>query len=166
MDCPLYSKDTAEVLLDYCSRRLDPQTTAMLERHMEACEACHAFANAQRQVWDALDAWEPVEVSADFDQKLFARMEQEDASSVLTRWWRRWSESMAFSWRPAISVAAACLVIVTGLVLRPTEPVLPDAGKSGHHLEAVDIEQVETALEDMEMLKQLQWTGPAKSQGL
>src|SRR5260370_16112416 len=166
MDCPLYSKDTAEVLLDYSSRRLDPQTAAMLERHMEACEACHAFATAQRKVWDALDAWEPVEVSADFDKKLFARIEQEDASSPLTRWWHRWSESMAFSWRPAISVAAACLVIVTGLVLRPSDPTPLDMAKSGHHMEAVDIEQVESALEDMEMLKPLQWTGPGESQGL
>src|SRR5258708_29837168 len=119
MDCPLYSKDTAEILLDYASRRLDPELTQLLERHMEECQQCHAFAAAQKQVWDALDAWEPVEVSADFDRKLFSRIEREESGSLAARWWRRTVESLSLSWRPALPIGAAVPVGVPGVPVEP-----------------------------------------------
>lgn len=153
MDCPLHAKDTAEILLDYAGRRLNPEMAQLLERHMDQCEACHAFASAQRQVWDALDAWEPLEVSAGFDKNLFARIEREQSGGLLTRWWRRTVETLSLSWRPALPIGAAVLVVITGLLWNPHP--LTEISKAGRHVENLDIEQVESTLADLEVLKQL-----------
>ncbi|MCP5109430.1 MAG: hypothetical protein GY953_01200, partial [bacterium] len=53
-----------------------------------------------------------------------------------------------FSMRPALPLAAACLILVAALLIR----MPPDPGASAVAGETVDIEQVERALEDMEML--------------
>jgi hypothetical protein len=83
--CPLASgEENVDILLDYCNRKLDPALVEIFEKHMEVCNACRAFAESQMAVWDALDAFEAMPVSADFDRKLMARIEREESSL-----WRR-----------------------------------------------------------------------------
>ncbi len=149
MKCPLESRDNADVLLDYCARKLNPEMTATLERHMEVCPSCREFADAQRAVWKALDEWEAIPVSPDFNRRLYARIDREAAS-----WW----QPVLRPFRPLLAIqglpiaAAACLVIMAGLLLeRPAEA--PDAGDTGTQVEAIQADQVDRALQDMELLR-------------
>src|SRR2546429_35515 len=81
MICPLEDRENAQQLLDYCTRNLDAQAAAILERHIAICPACREFADNQRAVWQALDAWEAAPVSADFDRRLYERIEHD------VPWW-------------------------------------------------------------------------------
>jgi anti-sigma factor RsiW len=73
MTCPLQT-DNADILLDYCSRSLDPARKDMLERHMVHCSECREMAAAQAEIWSAMDAFDAEPVSAGFDRKLYARI--------------------------------------------------------------------------------------------
>ena len=75
MKCPMETRENAQLLLDYCTRKLEPESAAALERHIAVCGACRKFASGQRAVWQALDAWEAAPVSADFDSRLYRRIE-------------------------------------------------------------------------------------------
>src|SRR5579863_10126731 len=85
MRCPIETEENAEVLLAYCARRLDPEVAAILEGHMKVCPACRSFQESQQVVWESLDSWEALPVSAEFDRKLYQRIEAEGRSS----WWQR-----------------------------------------------------------------------------
>jgi hypothetical protein len=147
VQCPIQARENAELLLAYCTRKLDPDTTALLERHVAACPDCQAFAETQRLVWSALDAWEAMPVSVDFDRRLYRRIQEREQSA----WWRRpLAGGVWFSWRPALSLAAASVALVAVLLLQN-----PPAPPPQDRAEAVDIEQVERSLEDVEMLGEL-----------
>ncbi len=146
--CPIQSGDNAEILLAYVDRKLDPETAAVLDRHVEGCMGCRQLLASQRMVWEALDSWEAESVSTDFNRRLYRRIENEEG-----RWWRRLLEP-AFPWsmKPAMPVAAACLVLVAAFLFRT--PGGWESGLAGRQ-EVVDVEQVELTLEDLEMLRQL-----------
>jgi len=150
-ECPLISgEENADILLDYCNRKLDPALAELFEQHMEYCPACRAFAESQTAVWNALDAFEAMPVSPDFDRRLFDRIEREERAS----WWsqvRNWLSGPV--WRPAIPVAAL-LVLAAGIWMRPSA-VTPEPVEPTKMATALDPEQIDTALEDMEMLRQL-----------
>ena len=76
MKCPMEARDTA-TLLAYSSRKPDGGDVSLLDTHVESCTACRDFVLAQRAVWDALDAWEAAPVSADFDRRLYQRIDQQ-----------------------------------------------------------------------------------------
>src|SRR5712692_1870527 len=102
MTCPTKTS-RAEVLLDYCAGTLDAARAAEFARHVEACDGCRRVVEGQREVWGALDGWMPVEVSPDFDARLYARIAQEQAAPPWRRWLRaifRPSVPYPF-WRPA-----------------------------------------------------------------
>ncbi len=144
MNCPIESSENAELLLDYCARRLDAERAAILDAHMDVCEACRRLRDGQQALWASLDQWESAEVSADFDRRLYRRIEAEEAGQ---RWWQR------LFVRPAIPLTAtAGLVLAVGFLLhQPSRPpVSPDPAPA-----AADVEQVERTLEDLEMLRQL-----------
>ena len=93
-------------------------------------------------------------VSIDFDAKLYERIDQQHS----TMWGRLKSAILPaegwMNWRPAMSVAAVCLVLFGAFVLR-----VPDLDTSFDNeeiaaitLEAHEIEQAEKALEDVEMV--------------
>lgn len=149
MKCPMATRDNADLLLDYCARKLNPDMTATLERHMEICPSCREFADSQRAVWNALDAWEAVPVSPDFNRRLYARIDRE------VSWWDR----LMRPFRPLLArqglpiAAAACLVIMAGVLLeRPGDG--PQAGEGQGQVEAVQADQIDRALEDMELLRE------------
>ncbi|MBI5083415.1 MAG: zf-HC2 domain-containing protein [Acidobacteria bacterium] len=142
--CPLQSEENAQLLLDYCARRLDPSRRAALEAHIGLCPSCREFSQAQRLVWEALDAWDSSGGAADFDRRLYQRISEERKppwADRLTAW------TAEISWKPALPAAAALALWVTFFPVRPTE--------EAEGFERVAAEQVEGALEDLDMLQQL-----------
>lgn len=148
--CPLQNRELASIFLDYCDRRLDPDLMLEMERHMESCKDCRQMLASQRAVWDALDAWEPEPVSLDFNRRLFDRIEAEGARP----WWQRaWTSLGSLGWKPAVPVAAACMALVAVVLLRV--PSVSQYDQKAKLEPTVDVEQVDRALDDMEMLRQL-----------
>jgi anti-sigma factor RsiW len=141
--CPIQSPENAELLLAWCARKLDPETSALLERHIEHCPECRAFADQQRAVWEALDAWEAAPVSEDFDVRLFQRIGHEPQArrrGVVSGWLRF-----------RVPVAAASLLLAAVLLLRSPHPL----GAPDERVGISEVENAEMALEDIEMLRTL-----------
>jgi anti-sigma factor RsiW len=140
------TREISEVLLAYCGRRLDPGTATALERHLESCPACREAYAGQRTVWKALDAWEAVPVPEDFDRRLYRRIDEEERRS----WWRR-PLGLVLVHRGLPVMAAACLLVVAGALLDHSRTPAPFSGDV--RAEAVQADQVERTLEDMELLQ-------------
>src|SRR3954454_20169819 len=111
MRCPVQNEN-ADLLLGFCARGLSPELTAIVEQHILVCEECRSFADGQRQLWDALDTWQPERVSADFDDRLYARIEQ----NKFHGFWSRVAGDR-FSWKPALPVAAAVAMAMVAVML-------------------------------------------------
>jgi anti-sigma factor RsiW len=153
MRCPVESREDAWLLLDYCARKLDPDAAAVLERHIERCPACRKIQSGQQAVWSVLDEWEPVPVSAGFNRGLYARIDSEAAAP----WWSRLTPARLWRWKPALPLAAACLALMA-MALFDTPPTVPAQPGSSVRVEMVQMDQVERALEDLEMLRQFDFT--------
>jgi anti-sigma-K factor RskA len=104
------------------------------------------MADAQRTVWSALDELTPIPVSSNFDAKLYRRIAEEQQNA----WWQRLFQAY-WSWRPAMPVAAACAVLIVAFMVKSSQRSIASPPQSQPKLQ---IEQVERALDDMEMLKQ------------
>lgn len=157
MKCPCQSGD-AERLLDYCSGKVDPSTLPELELHVAACTECGPVVKAQRSVWDALESWAEVPVTADFNRRLFAAIAAEEAQhSALVKWMRSWVARWSpFSWRPALPVAAVCATLLAAFLIQTPAVQMQQATRDSQvKSEKVDVEQVEWALDDLEMLNKL-----------
>jgi anti-sigma factor RsiW len=143
-NCLMNNDEQTGRVLDYCAGRLDPETARQVARHVETCPDCASLAS----VWKSLDAWEAPPVSADFNRRLYARIAAADAMP----WYRRWLDSVhpLFA-QPALSLAAATVVVVTGFLLDnpASKTTVPHAIVS-----VTDAEQVEKTLDDLEMLRQ------------
>jgi anti-sigma factor RsiW len=143
--------ENADLLLQFAAGRLDAEASASLERHMQVCPACRGFADGQRAVWEALDAWESAPVSPDFDRRLYRRIERE------VSWWDR----VLRPFRPApirraLPIAAAAgLALMAGIVMVRSPVVRPPPEKPSIQVESLRPDQVEGALEDMEMLREI-----------
>src|SRR5580704_2245694 len=118
MICPTETAND-EILVDYCAGTLDTDRAAEFARHMQACEACRRVVEAQSEVWGALDSWTPVEVSPDFDARLYARIAQESAAPPWKQWLRGiLPPAVPFPlWQPAVPLAAVCAVMAAGLLV-------------------------------------------------
>jgi anti-sigma factor RsiW len=153
MICPIKSKENTEWLLDYSAGRLDRERAVAVAQHVESCPDCARFIEGQQMVWNALGQWEPEPVSSDFDRRLYRMIDQKERRSWISRWFR----PLQPLWRPVVPVAAACLLIVVGVVLRT-----PDTAVNPIHpqtrVEAIEAEQVERTLDDMQMLRELELT--------
>lgn len=147
MRCIKGNKEGAEILLDFCSGKLEPGPRNEFERHIAGCAECRAQVDAQRLVWDALEQWAPPAVSPEFNPRLYARVAA-DASG-----WRKWLPGF---FRPAVplsiwksaALATACAVLMAAFLMRAPhshETAQPDTEK-------VDIEQVANTLEELDML--------------
>ena len=53
--CPLEFEQSAELIVGYAARSLDPEAAAMFERHIKRCPSCREEAALQVAVWAALD---------------------------------------------------------------------------------------------------------------
>ena len=151
MNCPLGTRDHAELLVAYSSHKLDRAQAAVLEEHIAGCAACRELVRGQQAVWEALDVWEPEPVSADFNRRLYQRIDEQVA------WWHRLMRPLRpLMFHKHVSLAAAAgLVLAIGLVLNQTAaPPQRPAVKSGHvaEMEGLQPDQVVKALDEMEAL--------------
>lgn len=169
MNCPVQNSENAELVLDYFARRLAPETQAELDRHLELCPACQETFGAQRAVWEALDLYEEetsavATVSQEFDWNLRQRIEQENKSGWLAQMWNRWFAAEPFSWKPAHSFAMAAAVMALGVSLYVpwggNQPAAATPGAPEEQVVTAEVERVETALEDLEMLSVLHSVRP------
>jgi anti-sigma factor RsiW len=160
MNCPLHTNEGAEILLDYCSRHLDPDRASELQHHVTACTDCRQVVEAQESLWNALDAFEAMPVSLDFDRKLWARIDSEESQSLWNRAWTRvvdgpaigWSNFL-FGWKPVLVAATACAAIAAIMIVS-----VPNHVQVIDHPTAGDqkmMEHVEKALDDVDMLNQI-----------
>ena len=141
-------------MVAFATGALTPVEQEALELHMAGCAGCRELADAQKTVWSALDGWAVPAVSEDFDRRLQARIVAEERR----RWWRlpRWE----FSWKPVLPVTAACAALLAVFVLHDplppnNTPAAPPAVVQTQDAQKVDVDQVERALDDMDMLNQL-----------
>ena len=147
MNCPLEAGNEG-VLLDYAAGKLKADARAQMDRHMESCLACSQFAGAQRTVWQALENWEPAEVSMDFDRRLYARIEQD------VSWWTRLMRPLNPLFRHSVPIAATAGVIVMAGLLLNRPAAVPVAPPESAQVESLQADQLQSALDDMEMLRQ------------
>jgi len=167
MDCPIKTQEDTNWLLDYTAGRLRGERAAQFARHVETCGDCAGFVNAQQVVWNALDQWEPEAVSLDFDRRLYRRIEESRPSSGFPGMVRRLFHPLQPLWRPVVPLAAACLLVVAGVMLHAPQAVIAPADGTAR-VEKVEPEQVERTLDDMQMLRELavtpdQGENPSKS---
>ena len=146
MECPVQTRENTDLLLDYCAHRLGGEAAAALERHMEHCALCREFSARQGAVWSDLDVWEAEPVSPDFKRKLYARIEREERAGLWARLFGPWRLSL----KPALPLAVASIVLMAAF-LAQSPPTVPKPAQ----VETVDVEQVERALDDLDMLRQL-----------
>ncbi len=137
MMCPTKEQQSAEILLEYCAGTLDPDRALEFEKHAAECAECGRQVASQRALWQTLDQWTPAEISPDFDARLYARIAREEAAPLWKKWFVR-------GWKPALVTAAAGAAIVIGLFVRQPPPP--------SRTDMMDIDQVEHALEDLDML--------------
>ena len=154
MNCPMESREHAQWLLDYRTGKLEPETAARLEEHIATCRACGEFARGQRAVWEALDAWEAAPVSKDFDGRLYRRIETQ------VSWWDllvrpfRSPFGTVTPRRTLATAAAACLMLTAGILLEERAISPAPSPHDMAQADTVQPEQVERALDDMEMLNE------------
>ncbi len=161
MSCQIRSEEHTDHLLAYVAGQLRGEAAAKLELHMSSCEDCAAFGKQQASVWNLLDAWEPRPVSADFDRRLYAKIDAAESASWLDRTFASINEFLrpVFA-RPAFPLAAASFVIVAGFVLdHPGKLLNSTTNQASLHVSSVEInkvvvDQVEATLDDMEMLRE------------
>jgi hypothetical protein len=155
--CLIGSQENAEVLLAWLEKRLPAETALALERHASVCGDCRRMMEGQRAVWKALEDWDTEPVAADFDRKLYRAIEQEEARSWLKRLLDPVIRPVAtFAMRPAVPLAATTLAL-GALLLFQAPAGLEMSGDPGRRvaMESPDAEQVESTLDDLEMLRML-----------
>ena len=156
MECPQKSGKAVELMMSYTAGTLEPEKQIELERHLPICERCRKAATDHKAIWDALDAWRPAAISEDFSARLYQRIAAEEAAPA-------WRKLLRMPWgslfRPAVPLAAACAALAIAFIVK--DPLIR------HHStttlpQKISIEQVERALDDMDMLKQLSAPAPAE----
>jgi len=147
MSCPVDDREGAERIVSYGAGRLAPDEETEFELHRRGCARCRELAAAQRAIWSTLDEWPDVTPSESFDEILYQRI----AAIEQRAWWRRLLPDAGW-WRPAVPVAVACAALVAAFLLKGPDLNLQSPVAAEPKLQ---IEQVEHALDDMEMLKQL-----------
>lgn len=139
MTCPNH-----ELLVQHCSGRLDLATAAAIERHLKTCTACSKVRDEQSALWQALDLWEPPPVSSGFDQRLYQRLE---TGRTQQAWYRRVLRELR--WGPTLPVGATAALILAGVLLQ-----VPGAKPDLEPQAIIEVDQVESTLDDLEMLEQ------------
>ena len=175
MTCPMQSRENAEILLEYCARSLPADTLARFDAHVAMCPSCRQELGAQQQLWTALDEFDATDlnISADFDRRLYARIEAEHQEPFWVRGWRNFFRSgQPGAWRPGFSMALAGVAVVALLLVRlpatfspvnVESPVATSAAEESvdpalktatldKQFDKQDVEGLDTALEDLEML--------------
>jgi anti-sigma factor RsiW len=150
MNCPSKTQDS--ILLDYMSGRLEPGRAALLQAHMLNCPECAGFGREQDAVWNALELWTPEPVSTNFNRTLWRKID----SLGEKPWYRRLADSLSTAnWKPAFPLAAAAMLIAAGFVFDHQSDSVAGKVISGPGVTAIEAEQVEQTLDDLQLLHQL-----------
>src|SRR5579872_2636794 len=147
MKCPIDSRET-EVLLAYSSGKLESEQTPILAAHVETCQACRDFVKAQEAVWDVLDVWQAAPVSADFNRRLYQRIDQPSS------WFDKVMRSLQWhGLRPVVPIAASAgVVLMAGLLLQHNYTTPATQTRDTATMESIQPEELENALSEMEAL--------------
>lgn len=140
MTCLRDNNQGADLLIGYLEGTLPAEELRNLERHAAECAECRGLLAVQATL--GLDM--APEVSANFDAKLYARIA---ADQTRRPWW-------SLSWKmvaPAVAMAAA--LAVTVWVRQPVPQPVPQVD---HVVVAQDVQQLEQALDDLELLMPLE----------
>ena len=156
MKCPL-ENGNPEILLEYCAGKLGEAQARDFALHLAACDECSRLEAAQRTVWRSLDEWQEPSISPDFNRRLYAAIEREGATQSTVVRWFRWFESRwtPVDWRPILPVGAACLTLIAAVVIGVPTPPAPTSSETQTRIEKIDLDQVEQALDDVDLLKNL-----------
>jgi hypothetical protein len=119
-----------------------------IENHLRACPSCAQMRQEQLALWRRLDEWTAPEISPGFEARLFRRMEARSS------WFTRWLGPV----QPAFAGALACLVLLAGVVLDRARhvPPPPDQPVAIQGWDREDLRQMDTALDDMQMLSEFE----------
>jgi anti-sigma factor RsiW len=144
------------MLLDYSAGKLEPAARMALEEHLADCEKCRDAVQAHSAVWNALDAWEPEQMSLDFNRRLWQRIEDTPAQP----WYARLA-----SWKPMLPSAVTALVLVAAAFVtqsafeRPFGVLEHEVSIQGAAAESdvsvTEVDQAVTTLDDLQLLQQL-----------
>jgi hypothetical protein len=155
MICPLKTKRGRAFALQCAAGQPNPEYRA----HMLECPDCAEFLSSQQAVSDLLGEWELPLVSPDFDGGVYRRIREAPAESLRERV-ARWC-SICFA-RPALPLGAASVLILVGFFVsvpwRSTDirtPVGSQTTISAGTLPAEDAQQVNEAVDDLQLLHQL-----------
>lgn len=159
MNCFTDHENGMEILLDYCSGTLPAEKSERVAMHARQCPECQRLIDAQRAVFTSLEEFVGPDVSDDFDRRLYTRIAQDNQQPA----WKRWLGQGDFMqwWKPTLAggFAAAVLAVVLIVPVRRETPT-EDAGRKQTRIEHVDMEQVEQALEDLDLLAPQPSSGP------
>jgi len=147
MGCSLKKSVAEDLIVAYTARTLSADVQADFERHLETCAGCQELVAQQRAVWSLLEEWRPLPVSPDFDRQLARRVARAGQSG----WWS--GRLGSWSWRPLIPAAAACAVLLFAFLLKEDDHAVAPGPRSQTQVRIE--QQVEHALDDMDMLKQI-----------
>ena len=136
MTCLRDNNQGADLLIGYLEGTLSTDDRRDLERHAAECAECRGLLSVQAAL--GLDV--APEVSANFDAKLYARIEADKGQRP---WW-------SLSWKMIAPIAAmAAALAVTVWVRQPVpQSVNPPVTQ--------DVQQLEQALDDLELLMPLE----------
>jgi anti-sigma factor RsiW len=148
MGCSFKSGVAAELVIGYAAGTLDPATAADFEAHLQSCPSCRELAAQQQAVWSSLEDWKPIRVSPDFDQKLFRRIADDPQGA-------RWRQLLPSNWSlgSVLPMAAAAAVLFAAFLLKEPAHFLAPSAESQPQPRIE--QQVQRALDDMEMLTQI-----------
>jgi len=147
MRCPTANQGNAELLLAHAARTLDAERAAVLEEHIARCPACREYYAAQVAVWAALDSWDAPPLSADFDRRLYSRIE------AAPHWdFGRFLRPL-FGLRALPVAAAACLVLAAAAWLERPGASTPARAPQSAAVQALPPDQAENTLQEMEMIQ-------------
>ena len=153
MTCPIQNENP-EFLIGFAAGSLDAVAMQKMEAHIVACAECKGALAAQTAVWKALDSWEAMPVSLDFDAKLYARIERRQS----TVWGRLKTAILPAeswgNWRLSMSVATVFILLLGAFALRSPDGsfAFDDEEIAAVTLDSHEIEQAERVLEDVEMV--------------
>lgn len=133
MNCPLLVTNEPGELLG----QLAPET----ELHVAECARCAAFRMEHAALWGLLDEWQAEPVSADFNRRFWRSAEASQPGGF-----RSVLRALRTVWAPAIPLVAMALLVAAGFLFdHRAAPPAPHAK---------DAEQVERALDDIQLLGQ------------
>ena len=147
--CPMEAREGAELVLAYCSRRLDPDKSAWFERHLAACVSCQEMWRRRSRSGKRSIIWDALPIPRDFDRRLKWRIEAEERKPWPQRLTGLRPECVAASGDPGCLDGRFGLGRFPGSV-PPTRPTPISRRRS----ETTEVEQAERALEDLEMIRQ------------